>query len=91
MVDFCMFQEVSPAAHALAVNVVKRCAEKLRPYLTAEMSAEGPSQSDLQKEYHEIIYDICQQPLHLPLPIVSSTVQELQVFYCVEQLDSYFS
>lgn len=72
-------REVSPAAHALAVNVVKRCAEKLRPYLTAEMSAEGPSQSDLQKEYHEIIYDICQQPLHLPLPIVSSTVQELQL------------
>lgn len=72
-------REVSPAAHALAVNVVKRCAEKLRPYLTAEMSAEGPSQSDLQKEYHEIIYDICQQPLHLPLPIVSSTVQEIQL------------
>lgn len=71
-------QEASPAALALAVNVVKRCAEKLRPYLTAEMSAEGASQSDFQKEYHEIIYDICQQPLHLPLPNVSSTVQELQ-------------
>lgn len=70
-------REASPAAHALAVNVVKRCAEKLRPYLTAEMSAEGASQSDLQKEYHEIIYDICQQAL--PLPVVSNTVQALQL------------
>eukprot|EP01018_Ginkgo_biloba_P036140 Gb_09525 [translate_table: standard] len=58
-------RDVSPAAHRLAIHVAEHCAIKLKPYLTSEMSAEGISQSDLQKEYHEIIFEICQGPLHM--------------------------
>ncbi|KAH9318124.1 hypothetical protein KI387_019893, partial [Taxus chinensis] len=63
-------REVSPAAHTLAIDVVKRCAEKLKPYLTAEMSAEGLTPSDLQKKYHEIVYEICQNAPSTLMPIV---------------------
>ncbi len=75
-----MFQELSSTSHALSINIVKCCVEKLRPYLAAKISVEVPSQCDLQKEYHEVFYEICQQPPHLSLPIVSSTVRKSQVF-----------
>lgn len=73
-------REVSPAAHMLAINVVKRCAEKLKPYLTAEMSAEGLTASDLQKKYHEIVYEICQHESNtLSVPVVPNNAEHLLV------------
>lgn len=73
-------REVSPAAHTLAINVVKRCAEKLKPYLTAEMSAEGLTPSDLQKKYHEIVYEICQHESHTSsVPVVLNNAEHLLV------------
>eukprot|EP00252_Welwitschia_mirabilis_P002902 TRINITY_DN1290_c0_g1_i1.p1 TRINITY_DN1290_c0_g1~~TRINITY_DN1290_c0_g1_i1.p1 ORF type:complete len:902 (+),score=262.89 TRINITY_DN1290_c0_g1_i1:551-3256(+) len=63
-------RESSPAAHKLAVLVVKACAEKLKPYLASEISAEGLSPTDVRKEYHEIVYEICWQGRPVP-PLTS--------------------
>lgn len=78
----CM-QDVSPAAHKLAVAVVDRCADKLEPYvqkfLTSVMLEGKRAESELQEDYHDIIYEIyCCAPQML-LAVIPNLTQELVV------------
>eukprot|EP01018_Ginkgo_biloba_P037002 Gb_12481 [translate_table: standard] len=80
-------RNVSPAAYQLAMNVVQCLAAKLEPnlkhFLTSAMSAEGSSQNNLEKDYHEIIYSIYQCAPQMLQSIIPNLTQEL----LTDQLD----
>ncbi|CAM6113881.1 unnamed protein product [Calypogeia fissa] len=74
-------KDVSPAAHKLAVAVVERCSDKLEPYvqkfLTSVMLEGKRAESELEEDYHDIIYEIyCCAPQML-LAVIPNLTQEL--------------
>jgi sister-chromatid-cohesion protein PDS5 len=74
-------QEVSTAAHKLAVSVVEKCVDKLEPYVQRFLTSvmlEGKSlKSGLHCDCHEIIYEIyCCAPQML-LAVIPNLTQEL--------------
>lgn len=78
-------QEVSAAAHKLAVAVVEKCADKLEPYvqrfLTSVMLEGKVLDSGLHEDYHEVIYEIyCCAPQML-LAVIPNLTQELVVHF----------
>lgn len=80
---WCLLQEVSTAAHKLAVSVVEKCVDKLEPYVQRFLTSvmlEGKSlKSGLHCDCHEIIYEIyCCAPQML-LAVIPNLTQELLV------------
>jgi hypothetical protein len=80
--DLCI-QDVSLAAHKLAVAVVERCADKLEPYvqkfLTSVMLENKRPESELQEDYHDIIYEIYRCAPQMLLAVIPNLTQELVV------------
>eukprot|EP01018_Ginkgo_biloba_P018620 Gb_23673 [translate_table: standard] len=74
-------RNVSPAAHKLSVSVVQRCAEKLEPFvqrfLTSVMLEGKAAGSDLQEDYHDIIFEIYQCAPQMLLAVIPNLTQEL--------------
>lgn len=74
-------RNVSPAARRLAISVVQHCAEKLEPFiqrfLTSVMFEGKTTRSDLQEDYHEIIFEIYQCAPQMLLPVIPNLTQEL--------------
>ncbi|BBN05523.1 sister chromatid cohesion protein PDS5 [Marchantia polymorpha subsp. ruderalis] len=72
---------VSPAAHKLAVAVVERCADKLEPYvqkfLTSVMLEGKGSESELQEDYHAIIYEIYRCARQMLIAVIPNLIREL--------------
>jgi len=74
-------RNVSPAARKLAISVVQHCAEKLEPFvqrfLTSVMFEGKTARSDLQEDYHEIIFEIYQCAPQMLLAVIPNLTQEL--------------
>lgn len=74
-------RNVSPAARKLAISVVQHCAEKLEPFvqrfLTSVMFENKTARTDLQEDYHEIIFEIYQCAPQMLLAVIPNLTQEL--------------
>jgi sister-chromatid-cohesion protein PDS5 len=77
-----MLQTENPAAHQLAQALLKREAEVLRNPLQQfllSVMLKGKSDSDLKKDYHDIIYEVYRSAPQLLLTVLPNLEGELQV------------
>ncbi|GLJ40362.1 hypothetical protein SUGI_0830400 [Cryptomeria japonica] len=74
-------RNASLAAHQLSISVVQHCTEKLEPvvqqFLTSVMLEGKAAGSDLQENYHNIIFEIYQCAPHMLLAVIPNLTQEL--------------
>ncbi|KAL4183551.1 hypothetical protein AMTRI_Chr11g98840 [Amborella trichopoda] len=69
------------ASFRLSVSAIQNCAAKLEPsvrrFLTSSILDSGPTGSELQGSYHEIIFEIFQCAPQMLLSVIPNLIQEL--------------